>query len=366
MQRVRRLRAGGPRLPFRPRGPRRPDPEVGGALPPAQRRGGPHPRPAAPRLDDRRRRPAPRCGRGHLGHTGADRVRFRGQDLRPHRRGHQDRALPAREPRGPPGRDLPQDAVVHGRGHPGHPGQVRRPAAQHAHPGCPRRRPAPAHLPRDPRSLCAPGPPPGPGPDPLGAGGPQPQASRARLLPRDPREGGHAPRGAGAPHRRLQDASRRGAGPKRHRGRDHRTSEELLQHLQQDAGPGETLRGDLRPHGGAHHRRHGARVLPHPGPGAHPLPPDPRPLQGLHRHAEDEHVPVAAHHRHRPPGHGGGGADPHLGDAPHGGDRHRRPLALQVGPGRRGQRPRPADELAAPGSSTGSGTPPTRWSSWRT
>ena len=38
----------------------------------------------------------------------------------------------------------------------------------------------------EPSRSMRPCPPAGPGPDPLGAGGPQPQASRARLLPRDP------------------------------------------------------------------------------------------------------------------------------------------------------------------------------------
>ena len=63
----------------------------------------------------------------------------------------------------------------------------------------------------------------------------------------------------------------------------------------------------------------------HPGPGrggprllrasrraAHAVEPGARPVQGLHRDAEVQHVPVAAHHGHRPAGQAGGDPDPHL------------------------------------------------------
>ena len=43
---------------------------------------------------------------------------------------------------------------------------------------------------------------------------------------------------------------------------------------------------------------------------------DARALQGLHRAAQGEHVPVAAHHRDRPVRRAHGGADPHPRDAP--------------------------------------------------
>ncbi len=58
---------------------------------------------------------------------------------------------------------------------------------------------------------------------------------------------------------------------------------------------------------------------------------DPRPFQGLHRHAQGQHVPVAAHHGHRSGGQTDRGADPHPGDAPHRGTGHRRPLEIQGG-----------------------------------
>ena len=54
-----------------------------------------------------------------------------------------------------------------------------------------------------------------------------------------------------------------------------------------------------------------------------------RALQGLRRDAQEQHVPVAAHHRGRSAGSADRGADPHAGDAPHGRVRDRGPLALQ-------------------------------------
>ena len=60
----------------------------------------------------------------------------------------------------------------------------------------------------------------------------------------------------------------------------------------------------------------------HLGPGAGPL-------QGLHQHAQVQHVPVAAHHGHRAGRQTGRGADPHARNAPPGRVRHRGPLGLQ-------------------------------------
>ena len=53
------------------------------------------------------------------------------------------------------------------------------------------------------------------------------------------------------------------------------------------------------------------------------------PLQGLHRHPEAEHVPVAAHDGDRPARRAHRGADPHARDAPHRRGGHRRALGLQ-------------------------------------
>ena len=69
------------------------------------------------------------------------------------------------------------------------------------------------------------------------------------------------------------------------------------------------------------------------GPGAHPLPLEAhrQQVQGLHRPSQAQHVPVPAHHGHRPLGRAGGNPDPHPGDGPGGQIRHRRPLELQGG-----------------------------------
>ena len=90
--------------------------------------------------------------------------------------------------------------------------------------------------------------------------------------------------------------------------------------------------------------------------------PVPGALQGLHRAAEEQHVPVAAHDRDRAVRRARRGADPHPRDAPRGGVRHRRALEVQ---GRRG-RGRAPTRSASPGCgscSSGSRTSPTRRSS---
>ena len=109
-------------------------------------------------------------------------------------------------------------------------------------------------------------------------------------------------------------------------------------------GPAEAPVVDLREDGGAGQgvRRH-QRPGGHPGRGGvregllgrarrHPchLGAGPRALQGLHQHAQVQHVPVVAHHGHRPGRQAGRGADPHVGNAPPGRVRDRRPLGLQV------------------------------------
>jgi hypothetical protein len=76
-----------------------------------------------------------------------------------------------------------------------------------------------------------------------------------------------------------------------------------------------------------------------------------RPVQGLHRDAEVQHVPVAAHDGDRPDRQAGGDADPDDGDAPHRRVRHRGALAVQGDQGRDGRRTAGAhrrDDVAAP------------------
>ena len=74
------------------------------------------------------------------------------------------------------------------------------------------------------------------------------------------------------------------------------------------------------------------------------------PVQGLHRDAEVQHVPVAAHDGDRPDRQAGGDADPVVRDAPHGGVRHRGALAVQGDQerhDRRAARAHRRDDLAA-------------------
>ena len=82
------------------------------------------------------------------------------------------------------------------------------------------------------------------------------------------------------------------------------------------------------------------------------------PVQGLHRHPQEQHVPVPAHHRRRSRRGHGGDPDPDLGDAPDRRSRHRGPLALQRGE-TRPLGPGPAHGLAAqpPGVAAGNHRP---------
>src|SRR4030095_13593171 len=85
------------------------------------------------------------------------------------------------------------------------------------------------------------------------------------------------------------------------------------------------------------------------GPRGDPLPLDARAgtLQGLHRDAEGQHVPVAAHDGDRAQGRPGGDPDPHPRDAPHRRGRYRGPLALQGAQGGQGQARRVARVAAS-------------------
>ena len=145
-----------------------------------------------------------------------------------------------------------------------------------------------------------------------------------------------------------------------------RPREALLLDLRQDGAQGPRVQRDLRPHGHAGHRRAlrrrgDARLLRRAR--AHPfaVEADARPLQGLHRHAQAQPLPGAAHDGDRAGGEAARDPDPHEGDAPRGGVRHRRPLGLQEG--QAGQGRRGMDGVDALSSSTGSRTRPTRASS---
>ena len=131
----RRPQAGARCLPLRRRGPPRPVPRQRRPLHHPPDRGG---RPV--------RRLAARCA-GHHGRADArrdgglrhhqeraDRA-LRRTDGRPGGRPHQARQAAVLDPRGRPGRELPQDAARDGARRAGDPDQARRPPAQHAHDG---------------------------------------------------------------------------------------------------------------------------------------------------------------------------------------------------------------------------------------
>ena len=108
------------------------------------------------------------------------------------------------------------------------------------------------------------------------------------------------------------------------------------------------------------------------GRAARAVEPGARAVQGLHRDAEVQHVPVAAHDGHRPRGQAGRDPDPHPHDAPPGRVRRRRALEVQGGrqpapaPRRRYATARPSPSTTWPGCascSTGRRRPPTRGSS---
>ena len=79
----------------------------------------------------------------------------------------------------------------------------------------------------------------------------------------------------------------------------HRAAEALLLRLPEDDRPRARLLRHLRPDRRADPGRLGARLLRGPGHPARRLEPAARAVQGLHRDAEVQHVPVAAHHGHR-------------------------------------------------------------------
>ena len=122
---------------------------------------------------------------------------------------------------------------------------------------------------------------------------------------------------------------------------------------------GTRVRRDLRPrrHPGA--RREAGRLLGRPRASPLHLAAGPGSLQGLHRHAEVQPLPVDPHDGGRTPGQAPRVPDPHPGDAPSGRVRRRCPLGLQ------GER-RAADD--SPGCKRivdWRRTRPTRSSSWR-
>ena len=330
---------------LRDRAPRPAAAVRGSVLRPSGRRRQHHRRPQARRRQHRHRASA-RHGGGHpdLARSAAGGVRRR--DRHAGRRRHQDQPDQLHQPRGEAGREFPQDDPGDGARHPGDPGQAGRSHRQHAHARPPRPRAPARHRPGDDRHLRPARPPAGHVLDQERARGQRPALPASRgLLPAQAQRGEEEGR-ARALHPRLhrrpgQEA--RGGGHRRNRAG---SPQALLLDLRQDAAGEPALRSDLRPGRVPHHRRHGDRLLCGARRRPCQLEAGSRALQGLHRAAEDQHVPVAAHDRDRAVRRAHRGADPHPRDAPRGRVRHRRALEVQGRRGR-GEHRRAALRLAA-------------------
>ena len=148
---------------------------------------------------------------------------------------------------------------------------------------------------------------------------------------------------------------------------DRRARQALLLDLLEDDEEGPRVQRDLRPHGDAGHRRLREGLLR--GRGRHPLAVEAaaRALQGLHRDAQVQHVPVAAHDGDRARGTAAGDPDPHARDARHGRVRRRRALDLQAGPTAAvgPERRRGEAQVAALDARLAAGASRTPRSSWR-
>ena len=124
-------------------------------------------------------------------------------------------------------------------------------------------------------------------------------------------------------------------------GGDHRAAEAPLLDLPEDDRAGSRLQRHLRPGRRADPGRHGPRLLRRARRHPRELAAGAGPVQGLHRDAEVQHVPVVAHDGHRPDRQAGRDADPHVRDAPHRRVRHRRALEVQGAEGRARSSARP-------------------------
>ena len=164
-------------------------------------------------------------------------------------------------------------------------------------------------------------------------------------------------RARGVPATRAHRAAR----PARraaHRRRGHRPPEALLVDLREDDHAGQGVRRRAGPRRRARRRRVGEGLLRRARFDPRDVEAGAGPVQGLHRDAQVQPLPVVAHDGRRAVGQAGRGADPHAGDAPARRVRHRRALGLQGARARRGPR------SGCSAWSTGSRRPPTPASSW--
>ena len=255
---------------------------------------------------------------------------------RPARRGrHQADARPVPEPRARGGRELPQADHRDGGGPAGHPDQARRPPAQPAHDRVPRQAEAAPEGAGDARGLRAARASPRHPRAQVGARGPRvPDAASAQVRG-DQADGlgaARRPRGARA---RGGDGAAEGARQGRHPRRDLGAREALLFDLRQDGEEGSRVQRDLRPDRDARdrrarRRRGNARLLRRARSHPFALEADARSLQGLHRDAEVQRLPRAAHDGDRSAGTAARDSGAHARDARDGRVRRRRALALQA------------------------------------
>ena len=259
--------------------------------------------------------------------------RLRRRGRAPRRRRHQAGQGQVRRRRR--GRDDPQDDRRDGPRPAGAGHQARRPAAQHAHAALPAAAQAGADRPPDAGGARPARPPARHEHGEVGAGGPRVRHPLPEALRRDRPAGGRArPVPGHLPGPGGRAGVRRPArGPGQ--GDGDRPAEALLLDLPEDDRPRPRLHRHLRPGRHPGPGRLGPRLLRDPRRGARDLAAGPGPVQGLHRDAQVQHVPVAAHDRDRPRGQAGRAADPDAGHAPHGGVRHRRALEVQGDQGRR-------------------------------
>ena len=178
---------------------------------------------------------------------------------------------------------------------------------------------------------------------------------------RDQGDGRRPARRPGGRGREGERRARRRAGQGRHPRGDRGPREALLFDLRQDGQEGPRVQRDLRPDRDARHRRArrrrgDARLLRRARPDPLALEADARAVQGLHRDAEVQPLPVAAHDRDRARGDAARDPGADARDARGGGVRDRRPLALQARQGQAGRRVADVGQVAA-GLAAGRGRP---------
>ena len=289
-------------------------------------------------------------------------VRRRGRDAG--RRRHEARQGQVRRERA--GRDRPQDDRRDVARHPRAPDQARRPAPQRADVGLRPAREGAEEGHRDARDLRSAGASARHPDDQVGARGPVVRRAAPEALRRDreSREAAHAAARAVRPERH-RSGGLRSARASHPRARDGSPQAAVLR-VPEDGGARPRVRRHLRPHRHPHPRRQRARLLRRPRRDPRAVDSAARPVQGLHRDAEVQPLPVAAHDRDRAGRAHGRDPDPHQRDAPAGRVRRRRALEVQRADERRQDRLEVASTptwRGSPTSRTGRPRPPTRGSS---